>query len=127
MNVTTVSELLLKLHLMHLSLPLYLLNIVFTSNSCHLLEIQLELERGYINFHLSCQCGANVDQCNCGSYYCWSILGKVQDNYLEFNDEHCWAFIDNFGCNAAIQITSNVRINYIGIHKIEEWVYERNL
>ena len=84
---------------------------LFFSNSCHLLEIQLELERGYINFCVPCLYGTNVHQCNCSCCYCWSILGKVQDNHLDVTDKCSRASIDDFGCNSTNKITSNVRTN----------------
>ena len=84
---------------------------LFISNSRHLLEIQFELERGYINFYLPYFCGTNVDQYNCGCCYSWSILGKVQDNHLDVTGKCSWSSIDDFGCNSTDKITSNVRKN----------------
>ena len=85
----------------------------FIRNSCHLLEVQLEVEWGYINLNLSCLFGTNVCQCNFGRYYCWSIFGKVQDNHLDVTDKCSWASIDDFGGSTTIKITSIVRIKYI--------------
>ena len=84
---------------------------LFISNSCHLLEIQVEFERGYINFYLPYFCGTNVDQYNNGCRYSWSILGKVQDNHLDVTGKCSWSSIDDFGCNSTDKITSNVRKN----------------